>query len=150
MNSTQSTRKDITPDAALVKTLEMFSIEDNVREEMQRLAAANQELLGKAHEAGPIENVDECLQKEMQRLGDVTQELVHDGDDRARLQRENAELRARVEELEHALQAVPAEASRADTGAVSREPGRPAIATQPADSAGGKKGSGLRRRIFGK
>jgi hypothetical protein len=146
MNNTQTTRKDVASDAALVKTVEMFSIEDNVQDEIQRLAAANQELLGKGHVAGPIENVDDCLQEEMQRLGDVTQELVQEGDDVARLQRENAELRARVEELKRALQA----ASRGDTGAASREPGQTAPGAQPADSVSGKKGSGLLRRIFGK
>src|SRR5437867_3272521 len=68
-----------------------------------------------------LENVDDRLHAEMQRLAAINQELLGavrsdskdsfgELDGLALLRRENAELRARVEELEQALQAsAPAE-----------------------------------------
>jgi myosin heavy subunit len=76
--------------------LDLLNIDDRLQEEMQRLAAINAELLGTprpAAEEGPPGS----------RSVDDVKEL-------ADLRRENAELRARVEELEQVLQApVPGE-----------------------------------------
>jgi hypothetical protein len=66
--------------------------------------------------ADDLFNIDDRLQQGMQRLADISQELVHasvEGDSRsvtyefgdlASLRQENAELRARIDDLERALQ----------------------------------------------
>jgi hypothetical protein len=55
MNTTQTTGNDVAPDPALVKTVEMFSIDDAFLEEMQRLGAVNRELLERALQANPAD-----------------------------------------------------------------------------------------------
>ena len=82
MKTPQAVRKP-TYDAASDADMELQNVDDRLHEEMQRLAAINQELLGNA------------------RPG--TQESFHlpeEADELALLRSENAELRARVEELE--------------------------------------------------
>ncbi len=72
-------------------------IDDRLHEEMQRLAAINRELLGKNGDS------QESFQ------------LPEAGDELALLRTENAELRMRIDELEHALQEeVPGEAQWAE------------------------------------
>jgi hypothetical protein len=48
MNSSKTNRNDTVPDAALVKTVEMFDLDGHIQVEMRRLADVNRELLGKA------------------------------------------------------------------------------------------------------
>jgi chromosome segregation ATPase len=69
---------------------ELLKVDDLLQKEMQRLAQINQQLLGKV---GPDS-------KESLEFSDESDELTH-------LRQENAELRARVEELEQAIQAEP-------------------------------------------
>jgi DNA repair exonuclease SbcCD ATPase subunit len=66
---------------------DLRDVEDRLQEEMRRLAAINQELLGKAPPAEPQEPGKEAP------------------DELGQLRKENAQLQARVEELEQALQA---------------------------------------------
>ena len=78
--------------------MDLANADDRLHEEMQRLAAINQELLG-----GRPDSAESF-------------HLPEENDELTRLRNENAELRARVEELENALQAsIPADARpRAD------------------------------------
>jgi chromosome segregation ATPase len=88
MNTPQAIRNGTARQPASDDELELLNADDRLQEEMQRLAAINKELLGQVSPAA----------QEAFHLPEEPDELAH-------LRAENAELRARVEELEHALQA---------------------------------------------
>jgi hypothetical protein len=149
--SVQTNANGIAP-ADLAKTVELFNIDGDLQQELQRLAAINQELLGKARPEDTRDNVknhlpeqlpsatdtqedrvnangnvEDYLEEELQRLAAINQELlgktgpslaavsepVEEADERARLQRDNAELRACIEVFEQALHAKAADAEPA-------------------------------------
>src|SRR5262249_37088175 len=85
MSSPQAVRNAAVHDPEL----ELLGTDDPLQEEMRRLAAINQELLGKTR----LKSLNTSIPEASETL-----------DDAALLQKENAELRARIEELERALQ----------------------------------------------
>jgi hypothetical protein len=133
MNSTQSTSNGAAHDADFAETTVSCKIDDRLKQEMNRLAAINQELLGNARVGVQHDHIDSRLQEELERLGAITQgllkgnadgtgvpETAREADDLPSLRRENTELRARLNGLEHALEGAPAEVWQAEEEPVAK------------------------------
>jgi chromosome segregation ATPase len=89
MNAPQATCNGASAHPAGEAGQELLPIDERLREEMERLAAINQELLGKVRPDGD------------------DSEAPGKPDELASLRGENAQLRARIEELEQASQSAP-------------------------------------------